>query len=101
MIGISIEVCPDVKAVAKVPVKPVPVTVKVAVPAVAFVKPKVKVAVCPAVPLAVNVPAAVAAEQSNVNVAGVPMTLTSVEQDDVPCGEVMTIGKAPTGERPS
>ena len=81
--------------------KPEPATVKVAVPEVAFVRPKVKVAVCPAVPLAVNAPATVAAAQSNVKEAGVPMTVMVVEQEDIPCGELMTMGKVPTGERPS
>ena len=69
MIGTETDVCPAVKVVDNVPVKPVPVIVKVALPAVAPVIGTVTEPVCPAVPFATNVPVAVALPQLKANVA--------------------------------
>ena len=86
MIGTETEACAAVNTVTNVPVKPVPVTVKVAEPAVALVKGMVKVPVCPAVPLAVNVPVELAVAQLNVNVAGqaVIVTVTLAVESPLP-----------------
>ena len=64
--GMTTEVCPAVKVVVNVPVKPVPVTFRVTLPAVAPVIGTVKVPACPAVLFAVNVPVVEAVPQLKV-----------------------------------
>ena len=81
----------SVSVVDKLPVKPVPVTAKLAVPRVVFVRGTRNVAVCPVMLLASNVPVAAAVPQLNVNVATTSITVTGVVQDAVVLGEVITI----------
>ena len=66
--GTTTEVCPAVKVVVNVPVKPVPATFRVTLPGVAPVIGTVTVPACPAVLLAVNVPVMEAEPQLNVKV---------------------------------
>lgn len=61
--GTVTDVCPAVKVVVSVPVKPVPATFRVTEPAVAPVIGTTIVPVWPAVPLAVKVPVVVAVPQ--------------------------------------
>ena len=59
------DVCPAVSIVPNEPVKPVPLMLKMAEPAVAPVMGTVIVPVCPPVPFAVKVPATEAVPQLN------------------------------------
>ena len=83
VIGIETEACAAVSVVDKVPEKPLPETVKVAVPAVVLLFKElpvergiVTVPACPAVPFAVKVPVEVAVPQLKVNVATCALTTT-------------------------
>ena len=80
VIGIETEACAAVSVVDKVPVKPLPETLKVAAPAVVLLRGIVTVPVCPPVPFALKVPVEVPLPQLNVQVATCALTFTEGEQ---------------------
>ena len=101
MIGTETDACPAVNVVDNVPVKPVPVIVNVAEPAVAPVIGTVTEPVCPAVPFATNVPVTDALPQLKVNVATGVVTVTEGLQLPEPCADVTVNVRLPAAPVPS
>ena len=83
-----------------VPVKPLPETLKVAVPAVALLRGTVREPVCPDVPFAEKVPVAEAVPQLNAKEAITGLTNTEGVHVPVACAEVTVIVLLPAVPEP-
>ena len=83
-----------------VPVKPLPDTLKVAVPAVTLLRGTVREPVCPDVPFAENVPVADAVPQLKAKEAITGLTTTVGVHVPVPCAEVTVIVLFPAVPEP-